>query len=114
MSWTKVKAARRNVLQVHPNPQFVHIISELLSFCWFLIVFFFPSLRASHVEYSISENSGSGRTQGKGSGMQQFMGKFPNFGRRLLKNGSCEVAEDEAGGQQLCSNFAASVKKTEE
>lgn len=46
--------------------------------------------------------------------MQQFTGKFQHFGKRQLKKGSCEVAEDEAGGPQLCSNFAASVKKTEE
>lgn len=40
--------------------------------------------------------------------------KFPNFGKRQLEKCSCEVAEDEAGGRQLCSDFAASVKKTEE
>lgn len=70
--------------------------------------------RVQDLEYSASENSGSGWTQGRGNGMQQFTGKIRNFGKRQLKNGSCDVAEDEPGGRQLCSNFAASVKKTEE
>lgn len=46
--------------------------------------------------------------------MQRFTGKIQNFGKRRLEIGSCDVAEDEPAGRQLCSNFAASVKKTEE